>query len=121
MLEIGSGGSPAVAFAALRHCRRIVATDGSPEALRLLERNVCANARSGLGHKTFSGRCCKAASAILHGWLCWFWDLAYVIVPPLVTSQISFEVPEWCEIRLISDACRVCDACALRLPAVICS
>ena len=46
VLEIGSGGNPVVAFAALRHCRRLVATDGSPEALRLLERNICANARS---------------------------------------------------------------------------
>lgn len=46
ILEIGSGGNPAVAFAALRHCRRVVATDGSPQALRLLERNMCTNARS---------------------------------------------------------------------------
>ena len=58
VLEIGSGGSPAVAFAALRHCRQVVTTDGSPEALRLLERNICANARSGLGQST--DRCCKA-------------------------------------------------------------
>ncbi len=64
MLEIGSGGNPAVAFAALRHCRRIVATDGSPEALRLLERNVRANARSGLDH-IGSDRCCKAVCTIV--------------------------------------------------------
>ena len=45
VMEVGAGGNPAVAFAALRHARRVVATEGSPQALRLLERNVCANAR----------------------------------------------------------------------------
>ena len=37
-----------MAFAALRHSRRVVVTEGSPQALRLLERNVCANARWGV-------------------------------------------------------------------------
>ena len=48
VMEVGAGVNPAVAFAALRHSRRVVATEGSPQALRLLERNVCANARSGV-------------------------------------------------------------------------
>ena len=45
VLEMGCGGNPLVAFAALRHCRMAVACDGSPKALELMERNVCANAR----------------------------------------------------------------------------
>lgn len=45
VLEVGSGSNPLVAFAALRHCRLAVATDGSPEALSLLERNVTRNSR----------------------------------------------------------------------------
>ena len=61
ILEIGSGGNPAVTFAALRHCRQVVATDGSPQALRLLERNVCMNARSvGMHHLP-----CRPSSELL--------------------------------------------------------
>ena len=63
ILEVGSGGNPAVAFAALRHCRRVVATDGSPQALRLLKRNVCTNARSvGMHHLP-----CRHSSELLFG------------------------------------------------------
>ncbi|KAK9843966.1 hypothetical protein WJX81_000623 [Elliptochloris bilobata] len=45
VLELGAGASPLVALAALRMgavC--VVATDGSPDALRLLEANLAANA-----------------------------------------------------------------------------
>ena len=45
MLEVGCGSNPLVAFAALRHCRMAAASDGSPEALALMEANVGLNAR----------------------------------------------------------------------------
>ena len=45
VLEVGCGSSPLVAFAALRHCRLAVCTDGSPEALELMDSNVASNAR----------------------------------------------------------------------------
>ena len=45
MLELGAGASPLVALAALRAgAARVVATDGSPDVLRLLEANLAANA-----------------------------------------------------------------------------
>ena len=45
MLELGAGASPLVALAALRAgAARVVATDGSPDALRLLDANLAANA-----------------------------------------------------------------------------
>lgn len=45
VLELGAGASPLVALAALRAgAARVVATDGSPDALRLLETNLAANA-----------------------------------------------------------------------------
>ncbi len=45
MVELGAGASPAVALAALRAgAARVVATDGSPAALALLEANLAANA-----------------------------------------------------------------------------
>ncbi len=45
VLEVGCGSNPLVAFAALRHCRRVIACDGSPKALALMETNVNLNAR----------------------------------------------------------------------------
>ena len=50
MLEAGCGASPLVALAALRHCALMVATDGSPKALGLLEANVGRNARHACVH-----------------------------------------------------------------------
>lgn len=45
MLELGAGASPLVALAALRAgAAQVVATDGSPAALQLLEANLAANA-----------------------------------------------------------------------------
>ncbi|KAK9814946.1 hypothetical protein WJX73_002785 [Symbiochloris irregularis] len=44
VLELGSGSSPLVTLAALRHCRSVVATDGNPAAVQLLLRNLCLNA-----------------------------------------------------------------------------
>ena len=47
LLELGAGGSPLVALAAARSgCgfRRVVSTDGSPRALRLLSSNLASNA-----------------------------------------------------------------------------
>ncbi|EIE22455.1 S-adenosyl-L-methionine-dependent methyltransferase [Coccomyxa subellipsoidea C-169] len=44
VLEVGCGSNPLVAFAALRHCRRVIACDGSPKALALMETNVSLNA-----------------------------------------------------------------------------
>ena len=45
MAELGSGSSPLLALACLRHCRLLRATDGSPAALRLLADNLAANSR----------------------------------------------------------------------------
>ena len=46
VIELGAGASPAVMLAALRAgAPRVVATDGSVRALRVLERNVRVNAR----------------------------------------------------------------------------
>lgn len=48
LLELGAGGSPLVALAAARSSsgfRRVVSTDGSQRALRLLSSNIAANAR----------------------------------------------------------------------------
>lgn len=54
MLELGAGASPLVALAALRAgAARVVATDGSPDALRMLEANLAANA----GCAARSGAC----------------------------------------------------------------
>ena len=47
LLELGAGGSPLVALAAARSrfgLRRVVSTDGSPRALRLLSANLQSNA-----------------------------------------------------------------------------
>ena len=45
VLEVGSGVNPVCCLAALRHCRRYVATDGSPETLQGLAKNLDLNAR----------------------------------------------------------------------------
>ena len=46
---MGCGSSPLVAFAALRHCRLAVCTDGSAKALELMDSNIACNARSSQG------------------------------------------------------------------------
>ena len=45
VLELGSGVSPLCCMAALRHCRRYVATDGSLQACQGLVRNLDLNCR----------------------------------------------------------------------------
>lgn len=45
VLEVGSGVNPLCCLAALKHCRRYVATDGSLEALQGLARNLDLNCR----------------------------------------------------------------------------
>ena len=44
MVELGCGGGGLCAMAAARTCRHYTATDGSPEAVRLLRGNLRANA-----------------------------------------------------------------------------
>ena len=43
MLEVGAGAAGLAAVAATRTARRVVATDGSREALQLLAGNLAAN------------------------------------------------------------------------------
>ena len=45
VLELGSGVSPLCCMAALRHCRKYVATDGSLQACQGLARNLDLNCR----------------------------------------------------------------------------
>lgn len=45
VLEVGSGVSPLCCLAALRHCSKYVATDGSRLALQGLSRNLDLNSR----------------------------------------------------------------------------
>lgn len=45
VLELGCGSNPLVMFAALRHARRVVSTDGSLEALQQMGKNLALNAR----------------------------------------------------------------------------
>ncbi len=44
MVELGCGGGGLCAMAAAHTCRHFTATDGSPEAVRLLRKNLRANA-----------------------------------------------------------------------------
>ena len=44
MIELGCGGGGLCALAGAHICRRFTATDGSPQALELLRRNLRSNA-----------------------------------------------------------------------------
>ena len=61
VVELGSGASPLLALACLRHCRSYTGTDGSKRALALLAKNLAANSRSVRGPSPLSwpavGKC----------------------------------------------------------------